>query len=408
MIIIIFSFFILLLFLDFRKTDSVQFFECIPLFLISILGLFLVTSSFDFFFSYLAIEIQSFCFYVLSSLKRTSEFSTEAGLKYFILGAFSSGFYLFGISLVYGFTGNTSFNFLFEVFNPSFHDVFILNFLKISIFFLLFGILFKIASAPFHFWAPDVYEGSPLIITTFFSTAPKVAMFALLIRICFFCFYHFLFFWQFVLILCSILSLTIGCFAALFQVKIKRLLAYSGITHVGFLLLGLISCSLEGLYSVFFYLIIYCIMTYSFFLILFSVKKLKSLLRMKFIFDFRGLFLTNPMLANSLSIILFSIAGIPPLAGFFSKMFIFSSLIGSQFFFLCFVAIITSLISCFYYIRIIKLNFFDIYFSSLNILKLRKDSSILLSCTSLFLIFFFLYPLPLTYWVHCNIFFFCL
>jgi proton-translocating NADH-quinone oxidoreductase chain N len=264
----------LILALDYSKFENLNCFEYVILMILAVTGMMLVVSSYDLIAMYLAIELQSFCMYIIASLKRESEFSTEAGLKYFILGAFSSGLLLFGCSLLYGFTGTTNYQQLFQIFSTidKTSELEVSNAIILGVLFVLVGMLFKLSAAPFHLWAPDVYEGAPTSVTAFFAIVPKIAILSLVVRLFSYVFYGLLLPWQEVLILCAIASMIIGTLGALWQTKIKRLLAYSGIGHIGYMLIGISTGSIEGIYATFFYVIIYIIMTVATFSILISIR----------------------------------------------------------------------------------------------------------------------------------------
>jgi len=381
--------------------------------ILAVVGMMLVVSSYDLIAMYLAIELQSFCMYIIASLKRDSEFSTEAGLKYFILGAFSSGLLLFGCSLLYGFTGTTNYHQLFQVFSmveetPEIVWTKTSNAIPLGVLFILIGMLFKLSAAPFHLWAPDVYEGAPTSVTAFFAIVPKIAVLSVVVRLFSYVFYGLLLPWQEVLILCSILSMIVGTLGALWQTKIKRLLAYSGIGHIGYTLIGISTGSIEGIYATFFYVIIYIIMTIATFSILLSIRNQGNLSKLKYLNDLSGLFVSNPQLAFSFAIIMFSMCGIPPLAGFFSKMFIFISAINMEMYFLSIIGVMTSVAASFYYIRIIKLMFFDSETRINNLNSLSKENSLFLSSCCIFLMTFFLWPTPLALLLHNSILNFCI
>jgi len=400
----------LILAINYSKFDNLNCFEYIILMILAVVGMMLVVSSYDLIAMYLAIELQSFCMYIIASFKRDSEFSTEAGLKYFILGAFSSGLLLFGGSLLYGFTGTTNYQQLFQVFSTieETSDINTSNAIILGILFILIGMLFKLSAAPFHLWTPDVYEGAPTCVTAFFAIVPKIAVLGVVVRLFAYVFYGLLLPWQEVLILCSILSMIVGTLGALWQTKIKRLLAYSGIGHIGYILIGISSGSVEGIYATFFYVIIYMIMTTATFSILLSIRNQGNLSKLKYLNDLSGLFVSNPQLAFSFAIIMFSMCGIPPLAGFLSKMFIFISAINMQMYFLSIIGVITSVAASFYYIRIIKLMFFESETKINNLSSLSKENSLFLSFCSIFLITFFLWPTPLALILHNSIINFCL
>jgi proton-translocating NADH-quinone oxidoreductase chain N len=391
---------VLIMSLTYNKSEKVNSFELPLLILITIFGTLLLISSYDLMSMYLAIELQSFCSYILSSFKRNSEFSAEAGLKYFILGAFSSGFLLFGCSLVYGFTGTSNYeliSLLFVSLDPnSFHSCGIL----IGLLFIFVSFLFKVSAAPFHLWSPDVYEGSPTNITAFFAIVPKLGIFVFFLRLFFDSSYLFLPSLQGFLIMSSIISMLIGSFGAIWQVKIKRLLAFSAISHVGYMLIGLCCCSIESLYAVIFYSIIYVIMSILSFSLILTIRKNIDLKKFKYIEDLTIVSKVNPFLGVSFLIVFFSIAGIPPFAGFFSKMFLFFSAISQSLFFLTFVGIITSVFSCFYYLRILQITFFEQGNLWVSLKGFNKEVSILISFSTFLLTFFFVHPVFLVICVH--------
>jgi proton-translocating NADH-quinone oxidoreductase chain N len=400
----------LILALDYSKFENLNCFEYVILMILAVTGMMLVVSSYDLISMYLAIELQSFCMYIIASLKWESEFSTEAGLKYFILGAFSSGLLLFGCSLLYGFTGTTNYQQLFQIFSTidKTIDIEVSNAIILGVLFILVGMLFKLSAAPFHLWAPDVYEGAPTSVTAFFAIVPKIAILSLVVRLFSYVFYGLLLPWQEVLILCSIISMIIGTLGALWQTKIKRLLAYSGIGHIGYMLIGISTGSIEGIYSTFFYVIIYIIMTVATFSILLSIRKQGNLSKIKYINDLSGLFISNPQLALSFSLIMFSMCGIPPLAGFFSKMFIFISAINMEMYFLAIIGVMTSVVASFYYIRIIKLMFFDSVTRINNLNTISKENSLFLSFCCIFLMSFFLWPTPIALTLHNSVMYLCI
>jgi NADH-quinone oxidoreductase subunit N len=392
------------------KRESINAFEFTLLLLLAILGLLCLVSSNDLISLYLAIELQSLCLYVVAAFKRDSEHSVEAGLKYFVLGALSSGLLLFGSALIYAYTGTTNFDQLLllnlssnldQAVTTSFHTGFI-----IGIIFLSFGLLFKLAAVPFHMWAPDVYEGSPTSVTAFFAIVPKVAILAVFARLYFTVFYDIIYihlqgqgsivFLNF----CAIGSMVVGAFGALKQHNIKRLLAYSAIGHMGYMLIGISTGTLEGLEALFIYIMIYIIMTIGTFSVVISLRKSKN------ISDLNGLNQANPLLAFSLAIILFSTAGIPPLAGFFSKLFLFFSAMSSSMYLLVIVGIFTSVVGCFYYLRLIKVAYFSQQLSLSDTRYLfksifvTKEVSILLGIVLFWLILFIFYPSPLFVVAH--------
>ena len=409
------SFCAILLSISYLKQEQLNAFEFLILLLFSVLSMLLMISSYDFISFYLTIEFQSLCFYVLAASKRNSEFSTEAGLKYFILGAFSSGILLFGFSIIYGFTGMTNFGeltLLFTGLEVGSTDSSYSNGILLGILFVAVGFLFKLTAAPFHMWAPDVYEGSPTAITAFFSITPKIALLAVFSRLFLSSFYDLIFPCQKILLFCSGASMIIGALAALSQQKIKRLLAYSSIGHIGYILLGFSCATGEGIEALTIYLIIYVIMTINIFAIILSLqnRSIEStssnpiqgypFVRIKYISDLAMLGSTNPILAFTLSCTLFSMAGIPPLAGFCSKFYIFFSALNASLYFFAFLGVLTSVISCFYYIRLIKIMYFEKPSHWIIYKPMEKEISYLLGITLFFILFFFFYPSPFFYIAH--------
>jgi len=263
-----------------------------------------------------------------------------------------------------------------------------------GILFLAVGFLFKITAVPFHMWAPDVYEGSPTMVTAFFSVAPKIAILANMLRVFMYSFYDVS--WQQLFVFCSIASMSLGAFAALSQNKIKRLLAFSSIGHIGYLLIGFSCGTIEGVQSMLIGLFIYVLMTINIFAVILSLRQNQF----KYISDLGALAKTNPILAITISITMFSLAGIPPLAGFCSKFYLFFAALGCGAYFLCFVGILTSVISCFYYIRLVKIMYFDTPKTWTLYKPMDREKSLLLGITLFFITFFFLYPSPLFLVTH--------
>jgi len=334
-------------------------FEYYIIILLSILGLMLLATSYDLLSVYLALELQSLSFYILASFKRNSTFSTEAGLKYFILGAFASGLILFGISLIYGFTGTTNFDCLSKLFYSGFlSNLDGINTIKIGVLFIIVGLLFKLAAAPFHVWSPEVYEGSPTSSTAIFAILPKIAILVVFCRLFMFSFYNLLETWQDIVVFSAIASVIIGSFVALKQRKVKRLIAYSSISHVGYILISMSTGTFEGCHALFFYIIIYMVTGICLWSIVFSVE-LENNFSNRNVTDLSSLLKSNSILAITASLVLFSLAGVPPLSGFFAKLLIFLSALESSMYFIAFIGILSSVISTFYYIRIIKIIYFE-------------------------------------------------
>nr|YP_009545048.1 NADH dehydrogenase subunit 2 [Gymnomitrion concinnatum]AZB86806.1 NADH dehydrogenase subunit 2 [Gymnomitrion concinnatum] len=376
--------------LDYSKQESSNAFESIVLISFSTCSMLFMISAYDLIAMYLAIELQSLCFYVIAASKRDSEFSAEAGLKYFILGAFSSGILLFGCSMIYGFTGVTNFEELAKIFTG--YEITLFGAQSSGIFmgilFIAVGFLFKITAVPFHMWAPDVYEGSPTIVTAFFSIAPKISILANMLRVFIYSFYDPT--WQQLFFFCSIASMILGALAAMAQNKIKRLLAYSSIGHVGYLLIGFSCGTIEGIQSLLIGTFIYVLMTVNAFAMVLALRKN----RFKYIADLGALAKTNPILAITLSITMFSYAGIPPLAGFRSKFYLFFAALGCGAYLLALIGVVTSVISCFYYIRFVKIMYFDTPETWILYKPMDREKSLLLAITVFLTTFFFLYPSP--------------
>jgi proton-translocating NADH-quinone oxidoreductase chain N len=393
----------ILLALDYYKQESLNSYESVILILLSTCSMLFLVSSYDLIAMYLAIELQGLSFYILAASKRNSEFSTEAGLKYFILGAFSSGILLFGCSMIYGFTGLTQFQALAKFFTGlSTMPLATFSGFLLGILFLAVGFLFKLTVVPFHMWVPDVYEGSPTSVTAFFAIVPKIAILSVFLKLFLFIFYEVFFSWQQIFIFCSMASMVVGSIAAIYQKKIKRLLAFSSIGHMGYILVGVCCGTLDGVQATLLYMTIYVIMTINIFAVVLALKAEGSSFRLKYLEDFSILSRSNPVLALSVMLVLFSMAGIPPLAGFYSKFHIFFVALESSLFALAFVGIITSVISCFYYIRFIKIMYFDKPVKWVVYQPMDREKSLLLGITLFFIVFFFCYPSPcflLTYQV---------
>lgn len=374
---------------EYYKYEKFYNYEYAILLLLALLGMYFLTTSYDFMMIYVAIELQSLSFYILAALKRDSQFSTEAGLKYFILGALSSGILLFGFSLIYGLTGSTNFEVLNHLLRGNFNDFYAA--ISIGIIFIIVALFFKLAVAPFHMWAPDVYEGSPLIVTSLFAIVPKIAVLSLLMQLLFDIFYTFLFQWQYLIVFSAITSMILGALGAIEQKKIKRFLAYSAIGHMGYILIGLSSGTLEGIQSIFIYIILYIIMSVCIFSIILSLYKTENNNRIIYITELTGLAKENPLLAISFSLILLSMAGIPPLAGFFSKLQIFYAALSSSMIFLAVVGVLTSVLGAIYYIRFIKIMYFENSSSFIfNIMDLQK--ALIISFTFLIILLFIINP----------------
>ena len=392
--------FSLLISLQYFRSENLRDFEYNLLVLLSTCSMLLLVSAHDLISMYLAVEMQSLCLYVLAASKRESEFSTEAGLKYFLLGAFSSGILLFGCSILYGLTGLTNFDSFAKLFSGLGVSIVEQSFLSVGILLIAVGFLFKLAAAPFHFWSLDVYEGAPTSVTAFFSIAPKLAVMAVFLRIFLVSFYDFLVSWQSVLILSSLASLIIGAFGAVTQTRIKRLLAYSSIGHTGYVLIGVASGTVEGLQAVLIYLGIYCITMINVFAGVLALRDQRTGYNVKYIEDMKMLSKSQPLLAFSFTLVLFSMAGIPPMAGFCSKFYLFFAALGASMYPLAIFGILSSMLSCFYYLRIIKTMYFDQTGQPLEVFQMDHEKSWVIAWTTFFTAFFFLYPSVIFLWAQ--------
>jgi NADH-quinone oxidoreductase subunit N len=342
---------ILLMSKKFLKISKIFLIEYPILILSSILGMMVMISSNDLMVFYIGLELQSLALYVLASFNRDQLKSSESGLKYFVLSALSSGLLLYGCSLIYGFSGSTNFDVIANTISSSHYG------LTFGIVFVLVGLSFKISAVPFHMWAPDVYEGSPTPVTLFFSIVPKIAALTVFIRFLYIPFINMIDQWQPILIFISIASMIFGAVAAIGQKNLKRLIAYSSIGHIGYALAGLSVGTNEGLQSSIVYISIYIVMNLGFFSCLLMMKK--NDLYFETIEDLSGLSKNHPILSLCFLIVLFSLAGIPPLAGFFAKFYIFKSVIEQSMYFLAIVGLLSTVIAAFYYLRIIKVIYFD-------------------------------------------------
>ena len=321
------------------------------LILSSVLGMMVMISSNDLIVFYMGLELQSLALYVLATFNRNNLKSSEAGLKYFVLSALSSGLLLYGCSLIYGFSGSTNFEIIASQLNSNEYA------LTFGIVFILVGLAFKISAVPFHMWAPDVYEGSPTTVTLFFTMVPKIAALTVFIRFLYVPFLELIDQWQMILVFLSIASMLFGAIAAIGQKNIKRLIAYSSIGHIGYALAGVASASNDGIQSSVIYLTIYIVMNLGLFSCLLMLRRNDNYYES--IDDLSGLSKNHPILSFSLLVILFSLAGIPPLAGFFAKFYIFKAVIEQSMYFLAIVGLLSTVIAAFYYLRIIKIIYFD-------------------------------------------------
>ncbi|WP_176084076.1 NADH-quinone oxidoreductase subunit NuoN [Martelella sp. HB161492] len=337
-----------------EEPDYQDRFEYPVLMLLSSVGMMLLISANDLLAFYMGLELMSFPLYIIAAINRDSLRSTEAGLKYFVLGSLASGMLLYGMSLIYGFTGNIGFSGIAsQLDNGAMNLGFIFGMV-----FVLAGISFKISAVPFHMWTPDVYEGAPTPVTAFFASAPKVAAMAIIIRILVDAFAPAFFEWRQIIIFISLCSMLLGAFAAIGQRNIKRMMAYSSITHMGYALLGLAGGSELGVRSVVLYMAIYIFMTLGTFAIIMAMR-LKEGGNVENIDDLAGLASTKPVMAVVLTTLMFSLAGIPPLAGFFAKYFVFLAAMEAQLYVFAIIGILASVVAAFYYLRVVKVMWFD-------------------------------------------------
>jgi len=342
-----------------------------------------MVSSNDLILFYLGLELQSLSLYILASIDRDNLRSSEAGIKYFILSALSSGLLLYGCSLLYGFTGSTNFDLIANQLNKENTGA------VFAMVFILVGLAFKISAVPFHMWTPDVYEGAPTSITSYFAAVPKVAGFAILIKFMLIPFSNILLEWQTIMIFISIASMILGAVAAIGQKNIKRLLAYSSISHIGYALAGVSTGAIAGYKSSIIYITVYVIMNLGAFSCLYLLKKDGQY--KENITDLSGISKKHPLIAISFLIILFSLAGIPPLGGFFVKFYVFVAVLEQKMYALAIIGLLTTVISAFYYLKIIKTIYFDDSVITFDEVKNKAAKvSILISCS--ILLTFFLYP----------------
>ncbi len=342
----------LILSLDYNRREAIARFEFPILVLFAVLGMIVMISAADLMSLYVGFELQSLALYILAASARDLLRSTEAGLKYFVLGALASGLLIYGISLVYGFAGTTNFLSLATILgNGAGYGT------VIGIVFVLVGLAFKISAAPFHMWTPDVYEGSPSPVTALFGTAPKIATMALLLSVMLGPFGHLLGQWQMLIEILSIISMALGALAAIGQTNIKRLLAYSSIGHMGYALMGLAAGTQAGVQATLVYLAIYAVMSFGAFACVIAMRRRGQ--AVETIADLAGLSTEKPGFALALAIFMWAMAGIPPLSGFFGKLYVFSAAINAGLDTLAIVGVVTSIVGAFYYLRVIKVMYFD-------------------------------------------------
>jgi len=369
-----------------RDAGGVKF-EFPILILFASTGMLMMISANDLIALYVGLELQSLALYVVAAFRRDSARSAEAGLKYFVLGALASGMLLYGASLIYGFTGTTEFAKIAATVQPSGVNLGLI----FGLVFLMAGFAFKISAVPFHMWTPDVYEGAPTPVTAFFAAAPKLAAMALTVRVLIAAFPAVTVEWQQIVVFLSIASMGLGAFAAIGQTNIKRLMAYSSIGHIGYALVGLASGTPEGVQGVIVYLAIYLVMTLGTFACILAMRRGGR--EVEDIDQLSGLSRTSPFMAFMLALLLFSLAGIPPLAGFFAKFYVFLAAIHAGLYALAVIGVLLSVVGAYYYLRIVKLMYFDAPAERFE--PMYPSLAAVLGASGLFILLYFVYPAPL-------------
>jgi NADH-quinone oxidoreductase subunit N len=375
----------ILLSIEFLSLPGRQKFEYPVLILLSTTGMLVLVSAADLIALYLGLELMSLALYVIAAIDRDNVRSTEAGLKYFVLGALSSGMLLYGCSLVYGFTGTVSFAGIAKAAGAGGLG------LTFGLVFLFAGFCFKVSAVPFHMWTPDVYEGAPTPVTAFFSSAPKVAAIAIFVRASIIAFPAIVSQWQQIVVFVAIASMALGSFAAIGQTNIKRLMAYSSIGNMGYALIGLAAGTADGVQGVLVYMAIYVAMTLGTFACIIAMRRPDGAVER--ISDLAGLARTKPAMAFWLAMMMFSLAGIPPLAGFFAKFYVFLAAIKAGLFALAVIGVVTSVIGAYYYLMIVKIMYFDE--PAAGFVPMRLELRLVLGVTGLFVMLFGAYPRPL-------------
>ncbi|MDJ0950400.1 MAG: NADH-quinone oxidoreductase subunit NuoN [Alphaproteobacteria bacterium] len=381
----------LIMSLGFNEREQIARFEYPILVVLATLGMMMMISANDLIALYMGLELQSLALYVVAAFHRDSLRSTEAGLKYFVLGALSSGMLLYGCSLIYGFLGTTNFSDIAAVFAGE-ADVTPSVGLVVGLVFLMVGLAFKVSAFPFHMWTPDVYEGAPTPVTAFFAAAPKLAAVALLLRVLIGPFQGLAGEWQQVVVALSIGSMLLAAFAAINQTNIKRLMAYSGIGHIGYALVGLAAANEAGVRAVLIYMAIYLVMVIGTFCCILCMRNGGRMV--EGIDDLKGLAKTSPGMALVLAIFMFSMAGIPPLAGFFGKLYVFLAALNAGLYALAIIGVLASVVAAFYYVRIVKVMYFDEPVGSFD-RPVGREMVAVQTVTGLMILLFFLWPGPL-------------
>jgi NADH-quinone oxidoreductase subunit N len=377
----------LLLSIDFMRSHKIGGFEFPVLLLLGTLGMMMLISATDFIALYLGLELMSLALYVVAAYRRDDLRSSEAGIKYFVLGALSSGMLLYGISLMYGYSGTISFAGVAAALKG--HSPLGVVF---GLVFVLAGLAFKISAVPFHMWTPDVYQGAPTPVTTFFATGPKMAAMAVLVRVTLTAFPGVAGEWRQIVTFIAIASMALGSFAAIGQTSIKRLMAYSSIGHMGFALVGLAAGTVEGAHGVVVYMAIYLVMTLGSFAAILSMRR--DGVYVENISDLAGLARTNAPMAFFFAAMMFSMAGIPPLAGFFAKFYVFAAAMKADLYGLAVIGVLLSAVGAYYYLRIVKIMYFDEPAKAFD--PQGAATRVILALSTALLIFYALAPAPLT------------
>ena len=379
------SFATLIMAIPFLRREGIHKFEFPILILLSTMGMLVLISAGNLITLYLGFELMSLALYVIAAFHRDDVRASEAGLKYFVLGALSSGMLLYGASLIYGFAGTVSFHGIATalVGHQSIGVVFGLVFLSA-------GLAFKMSTVPFHMWTPDVYEGAPTPVTAFFATAPKMAAVAVAVRVMITAFPGIMIEWQQIVIFISICSMVLGSFAAIGQTNFKRLMAYSAIGNMGFALTGLAAGTEQGVYGVLIYMAAYLVMTLGTFAAILSMQRRGK--AVETVADLAGLSQTHPAMAFFLAMIMFSLAGVPPLAGFFAKFYVFQAAIQANLYFLAVIGVLSSVVAAFYYLRIVKMMYFDAPAEAFD----KPDTAVraVLAIAGLVMLLIVVYPAP--------------
>jgi NADH-quinone oxidoreductase subunit N len=375
--------------LGYIERENMARFEFPVLMLFAALGMLMMLSANDLIALYVGLELQSLSLYVVAAFRRDSLRSTEAGLKYFVLGALASGMLLYGSSMIYGFAGTTSFEGLATALSG---EAGASIGLIVGVVFLMAGLAFKMSAVPFHMWTPDVYEGAPTPVTAFFAVAPKVAAIGLTVRVLIGPFGGLVAEWQQIVVFIAIASMALGAFAAINQENIKRLMAYSSIGHVGYALVGLAPGTESGVRGVLIYLAIYLFMNVGTFAVILCMRLRNRMVER--ISDLAGLSRTQPAMAVALAIFMFSMAGIPPLAGFFGKLYVFLPAVEAGLYTLAVIGVVTSVVSAYYYLRIVKVMFFDEPLEAFD-RPIGWEMSAVLTITGIVTLLFFVVPWPI-------------